>query len=82
MLKVENFTHGACERLLRQGYTHFVIKYRVDKEEIGAHCNVITFEAIRGSKVKAAIPISQVMDLPDGTATKYYVMHTTDEPEQ
>ena len=79
---MENFSSTLCQRLLEQGYTHFVIKYRTDKEEIGGHYNIITFEVVKGCKRKTAIPITQIMDLPDGSVTKYYVMYSSSERKQ
>ncbi|MCD6013341.1 MAG: hypothetical protein K0Q79_3203 [Flavipsychrobacter sp.] len=73
MVSVENFTQATCEKLLAQGYSYFVIKHRLDKDEVHGHCNVVTFQAVR-ENVEKAIPITQVMDLPAGTMTKYYVM--------
>ncbi len=71
MLSVEEFSHDVCERLLQKGYTHFVIKNKVEKK----HFRHITFEAVRDADDVPAIPIRQVIYLPTDAITRFYVMY-------
>jgi len=72
-MKLVSFSNALCQQLLDMGYTYFVIP---DGSAEGTENeNIHIFEAVRSRPLAKSVSIKHIMDLPEDTAKRYFVMY-------
>lgn len=73
-MKHTPFTKDLAEKLLNEGYTYLVISDQMDKDGLREADAILTLEPIRDLPKNKALPIKQMMALPEDKLRKIYVL--------
>jgi hypothetical protein len=67
-------TKDLGEKLLNEGYSHFVISRRKEKDEFRNPDAMLTLEATTDLTESQTLPIKQMIDLPEDKLQAIYVI--------
>lgn len=73
-MKLIPFSRDLCRDLIRDGYSHFAVRYGQPRDEYNNRNGKVTYKALRDKSMEPSISIAELMNEPDAASDECYIM--------